>query len=394
VTDVWLVGVSMTKFGRLTGSDAASLGIEAALGALDDAASTMHDMDVLAVGNRLDLAGSSGGDGLGHRIARQLGLTGVPIYHTMNACASGASALRMVIMAIRSGEADIGLAIGTEHMTGMASTAEAFTASEVETEGVMGTKLMPGVFGHMATSFAARADGVGPDQWARVAEKNHAHSTLNPLAHYRKRFSLDEIKAAKMIAYPNTVLMCCPTTDGAAAAVVVSGERLARLSPDLRRRAVKISASVLRTDTWVDGGDVMFDVDTATRAAADRAYEQAGLGPDDLDLVELHDCFASAELAHYENLRLCETGGAADFIDSGAPWRHGSRPVNVSGGLLSKGHPVGATGLANIYEVATQLRGEAGDRQIEGARVGLAHVVGLGSSCGVHILERATGSKG
>jgi acetyl-CoA acetyltransferase len=181
--------------------------------------------------------------------------------------------------------------------------------------------------------------------------------------------------------------MCCPNTDGAAAVVVVSDARLARMDPDVRRRAVKISASVMTSDPWVEGGQVQPDVSTLTRQAADAAYAESGVGPGDLDLVELHDCFATAELIHYDNLRLCEPGGAGDFLDSGAPWRDGSTPVNVSGGLLSKGHPLGATGLANIYEVATHLRGEAGDRQIAGARVGLTHVIGLASACAVHVLE-------
>jgi len=132
----------------------------------------------------------------------------------------------------------------------------------------------------------------------------------------------------------------------------------------------------------------MYDIDQVTRTAAQQAYERAGVGPDDLDLVELHDCFASAELVHYDNLGLCEPGGAVDFLESGAPYRDGRLPVNVSGGLLSKGHPIAATGIAGIYEVVTHLRGEAGDRQVKGARVGLAHVLGLGSACGVHILER------
>ena len=132
------------------------------------------------------------------------------------------------------------------------------------------------------------------------------------------------------------------------------------------------------------------DVNTLTRLAADKAYEAAGVDPQDLDLVELHDCFATAELLHYDNLRLCEPGGAGDFIDSGGPRRDGRIPVNVSGGLLSKGHPLGATGVANLFEVTTHLRGEAGDRQIEGATVGLTHVIGLGSACAVHILEKAS----
>ena len=190
-----------------------------------------------------------------------------------------------------------------------------------------------------------------------------------------------------MIAYPNTLPMCSPTGDGAAAAVVVSERKLRTLDPDQRRRAVKISASVLTSDPYVDGGHVQHDVNTLTRNAAREAYESAGVGPDDLDLVELHDCFATAELCHYDNLQLCEPGGAGAFIDSGAPWRDGSIPVNVSGGLLSKGHPIAATGIANVYEVTTHLRGEAGARQVEGARVGLTHVLGGGWACAVHILE-------
>jgi len=221
-----------------------------------------------------------------------------------------------------------------------------------------------------------------------VAEKNHAHSTLNPLAQYQKQFSLDEVMNAEMISYPNTLLMCCPTGDGAAAVVLVSEEKLNTLSPDQKRRAVKISASILTSDEWTESDQVQPDVNTLTRRAADKAYETAGVGPQDLNLVELHDCFATAELIHYDNLSLCEPGGAGAFIDSGGPRRDGKTPVNVSGGLISKGHPLGATGVANLYEVATHLRGEAGDRQIDGAKVGLTHVIGLGSACAVHILEK------
>lgn len=183
--------------------------------------------------------------------------------------------------------------------------------------------------------------------------------------------------------------MCSANCDGAAAAALVSDERLQRLPAPQRRRAVKIGASVLTTDPFEPACQVLPNVNTVTRNAATRAYEQAGIGPDDLDLVELHDCFATAELVHYDNLGLCEPGGAVEFFDSGAPWRDGRLPVNVSGGLQSKGHPIAATGIANVWEICQHLRGEAGDRQIDGARVGLAHVIGLGSTCGVHILEKA-----
>jgi acetyl-CoA acyltransferase len=256
------------------------------------------------------------------------------------------------------------------------------------TEGILGTGLMPGVFAQAGMDYA-REHAVTFRQFAKVAEKNHLHSSLNPLAQYRDVYDLEAIMSAEMIAYPNSKLMCCPTGDGAAALVLVSDEKRRSLGAAVRDRSVKISASVLTTDPYTPGGHAQPDINTLTRRAADKAYELAGVGPQELDLVELHDCFATAELVHYDNLRLCEPGGAGDFIDSGAPRRDGRLPVNVSGGLISKGHPIGATGVAGLYEVATHLRGEAGDRQIDGARVGLAHVIGLGSACGVHILEKA-----
>jgi len=155
----------------------------------------------------------------------------------------------------------------------------------------------------------------------------------------------------------------------------------------LTSQAVKVRASVLTTDPWTDRDEVMPDVNTCTRNAAKEAYERAGIGPEDLDLVELHDCFATAEVLHYENLGLCGDGEAPKLIDEKSTWLGGKIPVNVSGGLLSKGHPIGATGVANVFEICTHLRGNAGKRQVEGARLGLAHVIGLGTCCGIHVLE-------
>src|SRR6476620_1002816 len=214
---------------------------------------------------------------------------------------------------------------------------------------------MPGVFAQIGMEYLHKQhyDDTPFELFARISEKNHAHSTLNPLAAYSKKMSLDEIMNDVMIAYPNTRPMCSANCDGAAAAVVVSESKLRTLSLEQQRRAVKVSASVLTTDPWQEACQVLPDVNTLTRSAAQQAYEAAGIGPSDLDLVELHDCFATAELVHYDNLMLCEPGGAADFLDSGAPWRDGRLPVNVSGGLQSKGHPIGATGIANVWEVAT-----------------------------------------
>jgi acetyl-CoA acetyltransferase len=249
---------------------------------------------------------------------------------------------------------------------------------------------MPGVFAQIGNEYGHRYGGTSFELFAKIAEKNHAHSTLNPLAAYTKRMTLEEIMNDVMISYPNTRSMCSANCDGAAAAVIVSGERLKKMSHGQRSRAIKISASVLTTDPWEEACQVLPNVNTLTRNAATLAYEQAGVEPSDLDLVELHDCFATAELVHYDNLMLCEQGGAVDFFNSGATWRDGSTPVNVSGGLESKGHPIAATGIANLWEICHHLRGEAGDRQIANAKVGLAHVIGLGSACGVHILEKAS----
>jgi acetyl-CoA acyltransferase len=392
---LWIIGVAMTKFMRYKDKDLIDLGSEAALAALGDAGLTIFDADVLAAGCLFDTGG------VGQRIQKQIGQTGIPVYNVVNACATGATAFRVAAMAIKSGEASIGLAVGLEQMgkRGLLGASAGGGGRKYEpsgrygalgpVEGVLGTSLMPGTFAQSGMEYAGMYEGVGFEQFAKVAEKNHAHSTLNPLAQYQKAFSLDEVMSSEMIAYPNTLLMCCPTGDGAAAAVLCSGERLASMPDDVRKRAVKVSASVLTSDPYVDGGSVQFDVNTLTRRAADQAYEQAGVSPQDLDLVELHDCFATAELRHYDNLRLCPEGGAGEWIDRRGPWRDGEIPVNVSGGLLSKGHPLGATGIANIYEVSTHLRDEAGDRQIDGARVGLTHVIGLGSACAVHILERS-----
>ena len=393
--DVWIIGASMLPVGRYPDRDVVDLATDATLAVLADSQASMRDIGVVAVGCQFHPA-------VAQRLLEQVGQTGVPAFNVTNACATGASAVRIAHLAIKAGEADVGLAVGVEQMgkAGLLGPAalprqvpESFEphgrdGRVLELEGLTGTGVMPGVFAMAGMDYARRHSGVGFEQFARVAEKNHAHSVLNPLAQYRKAFPLDEIMNAPMVAYPNTVLMCCPTGDCAAALVLVSAQRLRRLDPDVRRRAVKVSAAAMTTDPWVEGGDEQPDVNTLSRIAADRAYAQAGLGPADLDLVELHDCFATAELLHYDNLRLCEPGGAGDFIDSGAPRRDGRLPVNVSGGLISKGHPIGATGVANIVEVVAHLRGEAGDRQVDGAQVGLTHVIGLGSTCAVHILER------
>ena len=397
--DVWILGIKMTKFGKHPDKDTVDLAAEAVTGALDDGGVTMRDMGILAAGNLM-----GGALPIGQVLQKQLGQTGIPVYNVSNACATGATALRTAVMSVKAGESDMGLAFGVEKLAGAGLLAGGSRGGDknvyepsgrygsvAPVDGRIGTETMPGVFAQIGMQYIHEHDyGKEPfELFARISEKNHAHSTLNPLAAYSKKMSVEEIMNDVMIAYPNTRPMCSANCDGAAAAVVVSDSKLKQLSKEQRRRAVKISASVLTTDPWEEACQVLPNVNTLTRNAARQAYEAAGVGPEDLDLVELHDCFATAELVHYDNLELCEPGGAADLFESGATWRDGSTPVNVSGGLESKGHPIAATGIANIWEVCTHLRGEGGDRQIEGANVGLAHVIGLGSACGVHILEKA-----
>ena len=395
--DIWILGIHMTKFGKRPNDDIVDLAAEAVTGALSDGGVTMADMGVIASGN-LMMAPAP----IGQMLQKQLGQTGIPVYNVSNACATGATALRVAAMAVKADECNMALAFGVEKLSGAGLLAGGSRKADDKTwtpsgrfgavaavDGRIGTDIMPGVFAQIGMEYGHKYGGTSFELFAKISEKNHAHSTLNPLASYTKRMTLDEIMGDVMIAYPNTRPMCSANCDGAAAAVVVSGSKLKTLSLEQQRRAVKIDASILTTDPWQESCQVLPDVNTLTRNAATLAYEQAGIGPSDLDLVELHDCFATAELVHYDNLMLCEQGGAVDFFKSGATWRDGSLPVNVSGGLESKGHPIAATGIANIWEICHHLRGEAGDRQIQGAKVGLAHVIGLGSACGVHILTRS-----
>jgi acetyl-CoA acyltransferase len=394
--DIWILGINMTKFGKHTDKDVVDLAAEASMAAIADAGVSMRDVGVLAAGNLM------GRGAIAQNLQKQIGQTGIPAYNVANACATGATALRVAIMAIKAGETSMGLAVGVEKLAGAgllgASAAKSTDAgwqpegrfgAVAGMDGRIGTENMPGTFAQVGMEYGHKYGGVSFELFAKISEKNHAHSTLNPLAAYTKAMSLEQIMNEPMIAYPNTRAMCSANCDGAAAAIVVSGEKLKTLSLEQQRRAVKVSAAIVTSDPYQEACQVLPDVNTLTKIAARQAYEQAGIGPEDLDLVELHDCFATAELVHYDNLGLCEEGGAVDFFLSGAPWRDGRLPVNVSGGLQSKGHPIAATGIANIWEVCQHLRGEAGPRQIQGAKVGLAHVIGLASACGVHVLEKS-----
>ena len=210
---------------------------------------------------------------------------------------------------------------------------------------------------------------------------------MNPKSRYQIETPLEEVMTSEMIAYPNTKLMCSANVDGSAAAVLVSAKKVKELG---MKRSIKVKASILTSDPYDERNLAMPNINTLTRNAANQAYEMAGLGPEDLDLVELHDCFASAEMLHYGNLGLCKDEDAGNLVDEGYFDIDGKLPVKLAGGLLAKGHPTGATGVANLYEICTQLRGEAGQRQLKNPHIGLAHVIGLGSACGIHILEKSS----
>jgi acetyl-CoA acetyltransferase len=377
--DVYILGVDMIKFGRFPEKTVPQLGAQAALMALDDARLKIQDMEALYCGNLYQASGM-----VGQRVLHEIGQTGVPVVNCANACATGATAFREAWMAIKAGAYDLVLAVGVEQMGKGLIGGGGAGRTGISTEGLLGSGTMPTVFAEAGMEHS-RKYGTSFEQFAKVSVKNHHHSTLNPKAMYQIETPLEMVMNAEMISYPNTKLMCSVNVDGSAAAVLCSEKKARELG---MKRAVRVKASVLTSDPWTDRDLVMPDVNTCTRRAVAKAYEMAGISAKDLDLVELHDCFATAEILHYENLGLCGEGEAGRAIDEGWTALGGRIPVNVSGGLLSKGHPLGATGIANLYEVSTQLRGEALKRQVPNARFGMTHVIGLGSACAIHVLEK------
>ncbi|MCC7115780.1 MAG: lipid-transfer protein [Burkholderiales bacterium] len=334
----------------------------------------------------------------GQRALYEVGMTGAPIVNVNNNCATGSTALWLARQAVESGAADCVLALGFEQMapgalgTHFNDRPTPFDRFEAKTDALVG---MPEValalryFGGAGMAYMRR-HGTPIETFAKIRAKASRHAARNPLALLRRELSVDEVLASPaLIPGVMTRLMACPPTCGAAAAVIVSPAYAARHGLDARLR---ILAQSMTTDTpsTFDSDDMMRVVGyDMARAAADRAYERAGLGPGDVDVVELHDCFAHNELISYEALRLCPEGGAQRFVDAGDNTYGGRVVVNPSGGLLSKGHPLGATGLAQCFELTRQLRGAAEARQVDGARIGLQHNLGLGGACVVTIYERA-----
>ena len=392
-SSVYVAGVGMIPFVK-PGANAPYpvMGAEAAKLALADAG-VGYDMIQQAY------AGYVYGDSTcGQRALYQVGMTGIPIINVNNNCSTGSTALFMARQAIESGAVDCVLALGFEQMkpgalgavfTDRPSAFDEFDAAAEKLIDAQGIPLALRYFGGAGLS-QMKKYGTPLTSFAKVRAKASRHAKHNPLALFRKEVSADDVMNDKVI-WPGvmTRLMACPPTCGGAAAVLAS-EKFA--SKHGLRKDVRIAAQAMTTDTpsTFRTGDMMqvvgFDM---TRAAANKVYETAGIGPKDLDVVELHDCFAHNELITYEGLGLCPDGGAERFIDDGDNTFGGKTVTNPSGGLLSKGHPLGATGLAQCYELTHQLRGSAEARQVDGARLALQHNLGLGGACVVTLYERA-----
>ncbi|BBG02380.1 putative lipid-transfer protein Ltp1 [Pseudonocardia autotrophica] len=379
-----MLGVGMTEFSKPGRPDPnyPELAHRAADAALHDAGIGYPQVEQACVG--FVHADSTAGQ----RAVYELGMTGIPVMNVNNNCASGSSALLYARQLVQGGLADCVLALGFEKMQRgslgtpnhphAANPIEKFLEALSGLHEPFGAPVVLEMFRAAGTEHMQRF-GTTPEQFAKVAEKNHRHSAGNPYAQFRDVHTLDEILASTEVCPPLTKLQCSPTSDGAAAAIVVSEDVVDRLGA--ADRAVEIVAQTLATDTAEAYDSAVNIVGTPiSRRAARQVYEQAGVGPEDLDVIELHDCFSINEILTYEALGLCPEGEGGALVDSGDTTYGGRWVVNPSGGLISKGHPLGATGLAQCAELSWQLRGEAGPRQVDGARLALAHNVGIGSA--------------
>ncbi|MFN8215607.1 MAG: beta-ketoacyl synthase N-terminal-like domain-containing protein [Solirubrobacterales bacterium] len=377
MADPAVLGIGSTRFGAFHGERSAkALGTEAVRAALADADLKPAEIDAAYVS--YSLIGVLGGQEsmLGQIVLEDSGLVGLPVTRVESACASGSSAVREAVLAIEAGAARRVLVLGVEVMTS-APTPKVISAlagaGDLDLEGSIG-QTFPAHFA-MVAQLHMREFGTSLEQIAAVAVKNHEHGLLNPKAQFQRPISVEQVIGAKRVADPLGVLDCCPVSDGAAAVVIGAG---AAAEPgDVRIRACELASGTYESERPL----TTFD---ATRRAAATAFARAGVGVEDVDLFEVHDCFTIAELVHCEDLGLCARGEGGDLVESGRTRLGGESPVNVSGGLKAKGHPVGATGVGQIVELTQQLRGDAGSRQVEGARVGLAHCMGgfLHGDCG------------
>lgn len=379
--DVAIVGAGMTPFGELWESSLRQMFADAAMEAL--ASVGADHLDAIYVGN---MSGGQfvGQEHLGPMMAEQIGMSGVPAMRVESACASGGMALRMAYLDVASGQSDMVLASGVEKMTdGADATNVLATAADQENEVYHGITF-PGLYAMMARAHMEQ-HGTTLEDMAWVAVKNHRHGALNPKAQYRKEVTVEQVLGSAAVADPLRLLNCSPVSDGAAAVLVVPLDRAAEFTD----APVQIIGSGVATAPMALADRADLTRLDAVRQSAERAYEAAGIGPTDIDLAEVHDCFSNAEIMCIEAMGLTGDSDPAKAAESGYTALGGTRPVNTSGGLKAKGHPVGATGIAQAIEIFEQLRGEAGDRQVADAHIGAAqNMGGSGASSVVHVFRR------
>ncbi len=386
----YVAGVGMTPTGKFLDRSIKQLTADAVSAALADAGLAVADIQAAYFSNATQGVREGQTMVRGQIALRPLGIEGIPVYNLENACASASSAFNLAVQAVRSGEVEVALAVGAEKMfcTDKARMFSVFDGAwdlhDIEANKTtllaMGRGIEPpegstskapySLFIDIYAAFGRfhmREFGTTQRQFAAVAAKNHGHSAHNPLAQYRNTYTVEQVLAAPPITYPLTLPMCAPISDGAAAAIVCSESALARLAD--RRRAVRVLASVVATGTTRKPEDVGGHI---TAKASKLAYERAGVGPQDISVAEVHDATAIGEIVQSENLGFCEFGAGGALAESGATTVGGRIPINTSGGLESKGHPIGATGIGQLHELVTQLRGEAGARQVQGARLAMA----------------------
>lgn len=383
MADTYIRGVGMTRFGRHAGLTAPDLAQQAIFAALEDAQTPLHDIQAIYCANVF------GGMILGQVLVRDLGLRGIPIYNVENACASGATAVHLARHALRAGEYERVLVVGIEMLTQLGGGTIPLQRNDDKTDlYARAGMVLPAVYAMRATRFLHEGRGK-PADLAAVAVKNRAHGALNEYAQQRTPVTAEEVLASRMVAQPLTLLQCCPSqVDGAAALVLAS--RPSGTAGE-GARPVKVLASVVQSGMLEAADDDILDAEITARAAR-LAYEQAGVSPFDVGVVELHDAFTIAELLYYEALGLAGRGEGVSLLHSGATRIGGRVPVNPSGGLLAKGHPLGATGVAQMVEVVWHLQGRAGARQSGAPKIGLTQCTGGGiagvdhAASSVHIL--------
>lgn len=385
MTNIYIAGISMTRFGPRPDATIKSMSREAVAAALADANATAADIEAAYFANVAQDVIEDQVTIAGQVALNACGITGIPVANVENACASGSTAVWLGVNQLKAGSADIVLALGAEKLvfedkllaarsmkafeggvdvTQMNETQERLAAlgRGIEQQGGSGHRsFFMDIYANLAKAHM-NAFGTTQQQMAVVASKNHQHSTMNDKCHYNKPMTVEEVLAGRPLAYPLTVPMCSPFSDGAAAVVLVNDAGLKKLGAD---RAIRLMACELASATdraWDD-----LEQHTCRRAA-NAAYGAAGIGPDEIDVAEVHDAASFGEIMQTELLGFCEFGGGGALADSGATRLGGRIPVNVSGGLECKGHPLGATGIGQLYELVTQLRGEAGSRQVENAR--------------------------